>query len=230
VVLVVLVAIMAKRRSRTLPEKTEILAAPASAAASATSTDVAPLTVNTTKTNGVSYTSEEAVAAMLKKFGAVASLYDFNPEVTNYSRRVVGPAKLEAVIAMTPTHIAQINNGRLTKIQSQIGGSDERRDPSVMKSWYAGPVVWSDQDAIAETMRILRAIGATETLTMIQGGKQEVIPLERLIPNEDGTRTTTTPFKLVKLSSKEGYGLVNAEYRMSAKGSDGLTVWFHLAR
>lgn len=229
--LVTVLLIMGRRHPQTTPEETERPDQTTNfpAAITGSETPVASGS-NSIATGIVVHTSQEAVAQLLSDFAAVAKLYDFNPTVTNYSRRLPGRGKTEVIIANTPTHIAQIYNGRLSKIQSQIGGSDTRRDPSAEANWYSGPVVWSDQDAIAETMRILQAIGATQTFSAVRDGKKEVMADETRIRQADGSVTRAVPFKTVRLHNQDGVMLVEAEYRMGPTGSAGLSMWFHLGR
>jgi hypothetical protein len=182
-------------------------------------------------TGAVPMTSQEVASNMMQQFARVARLYQFDPVVTNYSRETRGPRRVEIVAASTATHVAQIRNGRLFKIQAMGEGSDTRWKPSATKEWYAGPRNWSDKEAIAETMRILQAVSITgETLAAVREGKPEVTPIETPIRHPDGTETITTPFVSVALKNKKGDVLVRAEHRLSAEGSAGVTVWFQLGQ
>jgi hypothetical protein len=88
-----------------------------------------------------------------------------------------------------------------------------------MKKWYLATAPWTEQEALAETHKILERLGIRTTWDT-----QEAKPASIVVKNPQGQDVQVTPFYNVKL--KGAKGTIMAEFRMGQSGPGRLTEWF----
>lgn len=173
--------------------------------------------------------------AEMEKFARAVAIYNFDPtviasidQVATHPRTKV--SRVTGAVIDTRTHIASVTGGHLDKFISTRESSnppdpEARRAPD--KGWHLCTGKMSEPEAVAETLAILRRLGATATLAQIENGRKEYEAVPMTVPTPDGGKVTVTPFVSVRLYNTNDRLIVSAEYRMGATGSAGLTDWFH---
>ena len=183
-------------------------------------------TVTPTNSAGVSEHVHSA-EQLLKQFSQAARIYNFQPEVIGH-REEKHPKRRDwwAVIIQTPSHAAQVINGRLVSINSLYDGSDTRRKPEAVNEWYKATAKWTKEEAIQETLSILGRLGDATTLNDVAQGSQEFRADLITARTPDGNMVQVAPFPTIWLRDSEGVGRVEAEFRMGPTGVLGITKWF----
>ena len=173
--------------------------------------------------------------AEIEKFVRAAAIYNFDPTVTGSIDQVATHprtkvSRVTGAILDTRTHIASVTGGLLDKFISMRESSNPP-DPAAQrasdKGWHLCTGKMSEQEAVAETLAILKRLGATATLAQIEGGRREYEAVKMTVSTPDGGKVTVTPFVSLRLYNTNENMVVSAEYRMGATGSAGLTDWFH---
>jgi hypothetical protein len=95
-------------------------------------------------------------------------------------------------------------------------GKEEAR-----KTWYKATAKWTQQEALAETHRILEKLAIRFDV-----GASKVTPFTIEVPTPTGERVTVTPFWTVDLMDRAGDLKIIAEFRMGESGPGRLTEWF----
>jgi hypothetical protein len=90
-----------------------------------------------------------------------------------------------------------------------------------VKTWYKATAKWTEQEALAETHRILEKLGIR-----FEVAASEVTPITTKVQTPTGERVTVTPFWTVKLSDTAGNRRIMAEFRMGESGPGRITEWF----
>jgi hypothetical protein len=160
------------------------------------------------------------------QFAKVAKLYNFDPAVMAYKDSL----RYQKTV-VTTTHEADIDirNQRITDIYSYYGRSHSMTEYSgVTDDWAKGTGTWNEQQMAAETFRILRELGYTETLAAVRQGSERFTPQPWRVNLPEGGQKIIYPFAVVKLYDANGQTRVTAEYRMGPDGPVGLVDWFSL--
>lgn len=90
-----------------------------------------------------------------------------------------------------------------------------------MKTWYKATAKWTEQEALAETHRILKKLGIR-----FEVGESRVTPISVEARTPTGERVTVTPFWKVELWDTAGNRAIAAEFRMAESGPGRITEWF----
>jgi len=89
------------------------------------------------------------------------------------------------------------------------------------KTWYKATAKWTEQEALAETHRILEKLGIR-----FEVAASEVKPITTEVQTPTGERVTVTPFWTVDLLDTAGNRVIMAEFRMGESGPGRITEWF----
>ena len=121
----------------------------------------------------------------------------------------------------TDKHSWNIENGKVSSFASYFDGSDTRRNPDAEKTWYQGTAPWSKEEAVKETLSILKTLGReVPELSKVQYDADPII-----VSDPQGHKVTVTPFHNVVLWDTNGAPYVIAEFRMGSSGPGRLTHW-----
>jgi len=93
------------------------------------------------------------------------------------------------------------------------------------KTWYEATAKWTEQEALAETHRILEKLGIR-----FEVGASAATPVITEVRTPTGERVTVTPFWKVELSDIAGNLRIMAEFRMGESGPGRITEWFDNTR
>lgn len=153
-----------------------------------------------------------------------AKFYNFNPRIQAY-REESNRFGAHAVFS-TPTHVAEVLNGRVMKLMSIIDSSSAR-EPDAMKSWYQCAGELAEDEATREVQAILGRIGDTNTVNAVMSGHHEFQAISVNAATPDGQRVRVAPFPTVRLFDSNNVLRVRAEFRTGPTGIVGLTDWFN---
>jgi hypothetical protein len=93
------------------------------------------------------------------------------------------------------------------------------------KTWYKATAQWTEQEALAETQRILEKLEIR-----FQASASKVTPITTEVRTPTGERVTVTPFWTVELWDADGHRRIMAEFRMGESGPGRITEWFDNTR
>ena len=131
------------------------------------------------------------------------------------------------VVFETKTHTLEFFGKRLHHFLANLDMSNPVGDDHAlhngMKTWYQATAKWTEQEALAETLRILQQLGIQATWE-----KQEAKPFPITVKNPQGESVDVIPFYKVTLEGPRG--TVMAEFRMGQSGPGRLTEWFNHTR
>jgi len=96
-----------------------------------------------------------------------------------------------------------------------------REKVEAQRQWYKATGKWSEDAALAETLRIVSALQMP-----IVVAKHEAKAHKFRLKNPQGEMVEVTPFYSVELFDAAGHRLVSAEFRMGESGPGQLTTWW----
>ncbi len=140
----------------------------------------------------------------------------------------------DRLLLETKTHLAEFfTRGRPTPKLRHFLASQDMSNPvakpegkeEARKTWYKATAKWTEQEALAETHRILEKLGIR-----FEVGASKVTPFTIEVPTPTGERVTVTPFWTVDLMDTAGDLRIIAEFRMGESGPGRLTEWFDHTR
>jgi len=126
-----------------------------------------------------------------------------------------------SVLVRTAKHLAEFQGNKLVLFAATVDGTDTRRDPSAVNTWYQATAPWTKEKAIAETQRLMQALGISFPV-----GKIEYEAVLMTVKAPSGERVKVTPFHDVSVYRTNGSLGVKAEFRMGDSGPGRLTRWF----
>jgi hypothetical protein len=223
VVLVVAVAIvvwLVFKRSPTTPQVTLT-----NAAAGLEPTNALP--PSTSETNSAPVKMPAELLSEVNRFIAVARPFGVDQPIK--SEDIIGSTNYpkNQVVFETKTHTLEFFGKRLhhflanLDMSNPVGDDDALRNG--MKTLYQATAKWTEQEALAETLRILQQLGIEATWE-----KQEAKPFPITVKNPQGEKVDVIPFYKVTLEGPQG--TVMAEFRMGQSGPGRLTEWFNHTR
>lgn len=128
------------------------------------------------------------------------------------------------MIVQTKTHIATFFDYKLNQLLATYDSSNPVAEPErkreAQRQWYQATAKWSREEALAETQRIMQALG----IGGVQWESTNVEPFTLAVKNPQGEQITVTPFYTVKLDAP--HNTLRAEFRMGESGPGRLTDWF----
>jgi hypothetical protein len=104
-------------------------------------------------------------------------------------------------------------------------GSDTRRNQDAVNSWYQSTGVWSEQEAVAETFRLMEQMGIPTNHAVAHRFKATPITVK----NPAGEPVRVTPFYMVQMSkvaNDDSSSFLNVEFRIDDKPPGKVTRWF----
>ena len=107
-------------------------------------------------------------------------------------------------------------DGSLLRLfESLSDGSDTRRNPESMSTWYRSTGQWTEQEAVDQTMRMLERLGVPASRV----AKHRFRPSTMTVKNPAGETVRVTPFYRVDVYDKTDVddadaGFLYVEYRM----------------
>jgi hypothetical protein len=104
-------------------------------------------------------------------------------------------------------------------------GSDTRRNQDAVNSWYQSTGVWSEQEAVAETFRLMEQMGMPTNQVVTHRFKATPITVK----NPAGESVRVTPFYMVQMSkdaNDDDSSFLNVEFRIDDKPPGKVTRWF----
>jgi len=126
-----------------------------------------------------------------------------------------------SVVVKTSKHLVDFQGNKLVLFAATVDGTDTRRDPSAANTWYQATAPWTKEQAIAETQRLMQALGISFPVDKIE---YEAVLMTVKTPS--GERVKVTPFHDVSVYRTNGSLGVKAEFRMGDSGPGRLTRWF----
>jgi hypothetical protein len=136
----------------------------------------------------------------------------------------------DRLLLETKTHLAEFftRNRSAPKLRHFIASQDTSNPVTrpegkeeARSTWYKATAKWTEQEALAETQRIMEKLGIR-----FEVGSSRVTPLTIEVPTPTGGRVTVTPFWTVDLMDTAGSLRIIAEFRMGESGPGRLTEWF----
>jgi hypothetical protein len=185
-----------------------------------------PLSVNETATNSVS------VPPVI--------LSEINRFITAANPHGVEQIKLGDVLGVsddgrrfmleTKTHLAEFFTKGLVvprlhhfiamqDASNPVAKPEGKRD--AMRQWYKATGQWSNEEALAETYRIMERLGIQFNAT-----RYEVDAPKLGVKDPQGRNVEVTPFYMVKLYNANDTMVLDAEFRVSEAGPGRLTMWW----
>ena len=125
------------------------------------------------------------------------------------------------VVVETDKHLAEFRGNKLMLFAAAVEGTDTRREPSAVNTWYQATAPWTQEQAVAETQRVMQALGISVSVGRIE---YEATPIT--VKNPSGDPIKVTPFHNVRVFSTNDSLAVKAEFRMGSSGPGRLTRWF----
>jgi hypothetical protein len=104
-------------------------------------------------------------------------------------------------------------------------GSDTRRNEDAVNSWYQATGHWSEQEAVAQTFRLMEQMGMPTN--QVVGHRFQATPIT--VKNSSGERVRVTPFYVVQRSkdaNDDHSSFLNVEFRIDDKPPGKVTRWF----
>ncbi len=155
-----------------------------------------------------------------------AKFYKYDPTILAYQEQTNRNGHY--VVFSTPSHAAQVLNGKVLKMMSFHDNSNaDARDPDAAKSWYQCTGTWSEEEAVNETLELLKRLQDTNTLNAVAAGRREFKAVPISVTTPGGEKVRVSPFPTVRLYDADNILRVKAEYRAGATGVVGLTDWFN---
>jgi hypothetical protein len=136
----------------------------------------------------------------------------------------------DRLLLETKTHLAEFftRNRSAPKLRHFLASQDMSNPVTrpegkeeARSTWYKATAKWTEQEALAETQRIMEKLGIR-----FEVGSSKVTPLTIEVPTPTGERVTVTPFWTVDLLDTAGSLRIIAEFRMGESGPGRLTEWF----
>lgn len=173
----------------------------------------------------LSPTAQKALDKVLE-LTRTARFYKFQPQVVSYREETNRNGHY--VVLTTPSHAAEVLDGRVLKMMSLHDNSNaDARDLEAPKSWYECTGTFTEEELVKEALDTLERSGDTNTLNAVSSGRREFQAVPLTVPAPDGNKVKVTPFPTVRLYDSTGVLRVKAEYRVGATGVVGLTDWFN---
>ncbi|MDH7502105.1 MAG: hypothetical protein QHJ82_05235 [Verrucomicrobiota bacterium] len=159
----------------------------------------------------------------LNKFIAITQPYGLERPITKADVTYFTNAFKTDMTLETKTHLVTFFDYRVTHFLATYDMSnpvtDAEGQAEARRKWYQATARWSEQEALAETHRILASLGIHGEWT-----NQKAEPFTLTVKNPQGERVRVTPFYTVTLESENG--MVRAEFRMGQSGPGRLTEWY----
>jgi hypothetical protein len=136
----------------------------------------------------------------------------------------------DRLLLETKTHLAEFftRNRSAPKLRHFLASQDMSNPVTrpegkeeARSTWYKATAKWTEQEALAETQRIMEKLGIR-----FEVGSSKVTPLTIGVPTPTGERVTVTPFWTVDLLDTAGSLRIIAEFRMGESGPGRVTEWF----
>jgi hypothetical protein len=125
------------------------------------------------------------------------------------------------VVVETEKHRAEFRGNKVMLFASAVEGTDTRRDPSAVNTWYQATAPWTQEQAVVETQRLMQQLGISFPVGRIE---YEATPIA--VKNPTGDLIKITPFHNVRVYATNDSLAVKAEFRMGSSGPGRLTRWF----
>lgn len=113
----------------------------------------------------------------------------------------------------------------LKQFASLESGSDTRRNPDAVNSWHQSTGVWSEQEAVTETLRLMEQMGMPTNQVVTH--RFQATPIT--VKNPSGEPVRVTPFYMVQMSkdaNDDNSSFLNVEFRIDDKPPGKITRWF----
>jgi hypothetical protein len=161
-------------------------------------------------------------AARVNTFIAAAKPFGIEQSIAPESIVSIQTNKLGTLVLVeTDKHLAEFRGHRLMLFASTVDGTDTRRDPSGVNTWYQATAPWTQEQAVSETKRLMQALGISVPVMRVE---YEATPIT--VKNPAGDLVRITPFHNVRVYTTNDSFAVKAEFRMGSSGPGRLTRWF----
>lgn len=169
------------------------------------------------------FTLPQQLVEEVNRFITIAKPYGLDRPITKADVTYFTNTHKTSMMLQTKTHLATFFDYGLQEFLATYDMSnpvtDAQGKAEAMRKWYQATAKWSEEEALAETHRILASLGIHGEWT-----NQKAEPFTLTVKNEQGESVRVTPFYAVTLESENG--MVRAEFRMGQSGPGRLTEWY----